>query len=255
MNPLKIGIKPAGDLDQIIQAIQTNCARNLPAFSPTPCKHDGTIVLVGSGPSVSFFVSEIKEHQKNGRPVFAVKGAHDFLMSHDITPDLWICLDPRDKRDGIQLKNNRTVYMLASRCDPVMFEHLADCNVMLWHSWSQDAEMPALNGKFCIGGGTTSGLRAINISYLMGFRNLVLYGYDSCLDTHNNLRVTGEKSETFLDVYVDHDQSRKFVCSTELAQQANEFQKVYEVMPDLNIEARGNGLIAAILSERKRRAA
>jgi hypothetical protein len=37
-----------------------------------------------------------------------------------------------------------------------------------------------------------------------------------------------------------------------MAQQANEFQMVYTVMPDITVEAKGPGLIAAIINERKR---
>jgi hypothetical protein len=35
-----------------------------------------------------------------------------------------------------------------------------------------------------------------------------------------------------------------------MAQQANEFQLVFSVMPDITIEARGDGLIAEILRVR-----
>jgi hypothetical protein len=35
-----------------------------------------------------------------------------------------------------------------------------------------------------------------------------------------------------------------------MAQQANEFQMIYTVMPDITVEAVGPGLIAAIIKER-----
>jgi hypothetical protein len=36
-----------------------------------------------------------------------------------------------------------------------------------------------------------------------------------------------------------------------MAQQANEFQLIYSTMPDVQIEARGDGLIAEILKVRR----
>ena len=36
-----------------------------------------------------------------------------------------------------------------------------------------------------------------------------------------------------------------------MAQQANEFQMIYTVMPDITVEAVGPGLIAAIIKERQ----
>jgi hypothetical protein len=101
------------------------------------------------------------------------------------------------------------------------------------------------------GGGTTSGMRAINIGYLLGYRKFVLYGYDSCNDAEGKKRFTGEMTGPTLDVYVGAEK-RKFTCNAAMAQQANEFQMLYAVMPDITVEAKGPGLIAAIIDERKR---
>jgi uncharacterized Rossmann fold enzyme len=249
MKPLEITVELAGDVGEILNAIRINSARNLQTISPVPCRHDGTIVLAGSGPSLAHHLDELRGHQAKGRPIIAIKGAHDYLISHNITPDMWVCLDPRDKRDGIQRKNKHTTYLLASRCHPVMFEHLSDCKVMLWHSWSQEAELPALGDKWCIGGGTTSGLRAVNIGYVLGFRKFVMYGYDSCV-SGDTLRVDGSKGDRLLNVYVG-ESGRKFVTTPEMAQQAKEFQRIYEIMPDVDIVSRGDGLITAIIAERQ----
>jgi hypothetical protein len=39
-----------------------------------------------------------------------------------------------------------------------------------------------------------------------------------------------------------------------MAQQANEFQMIYSVMPEITVEAKGPGLIAAIIEERRKMA-
>lgn len=249
MQPLEITVQVAGDIGEILNAIRANSARNLPTISPAPCQHDGTFVLAGSGPSLKDYLDELREHKAKGRPIVAIKGAHDYLIDNGIMPDLWICLDPRDKREGIQRKNKHTTYLLASRCHPAMFEHLADCKVLMWHSWSQEAELPALDDKWCIGGGTTSGLRAVNIGYVLGFRKFIMYGYDSCVNG-DTLRVDGSKGTRLLNVYVGSS-TRKFVTTPEMAQQAKEFQRIYEIMPDVDIVSRGDGLITAILAERE----
>jgi hypothetical protein len=53
-----------------------------------------------------------------------------------------------------------------------------------------------------------------------------------------------------IDVYVGKHK-RKFTCNMAMAQQANEFQLIYGVMPDITIEAKGDGLIAEILKTRR----
>lgn len=198
------------------------------------------------------FVDEIREHQRAGRPIVSVKAAHDFLCENGITPDLWVNLDPRDRTSGIQRANDHTVYLVASRCPPVTFEHLKNRKILLWHSWTDSPEIKAVGaGKLAIGGGTTSGMRAINIGYILGYRKFVLYGYDSCNRADGIKRFTGEKTGPTLDVFIGAEK-RKFICNAAMAQQANEFQMIYTVMSDITVEAKGPGLIAAIIEERRK---
>jgi len=198
------------------------------------------------------FIDEIRAQREMGRPIVAVKAAHDYLCDHGITPDIWVNLDPRDRTNGIQKANDHTVYFVASRCPPITFDHLKGRKITLWHSWSDGPECKALpGGKLAVGGGTTSGMRAINIGYLLGYRKFMLYGYDSCNDAEGKKRFTGEMTGPTLDVYVGAEK-RKFTCNAAMAQQANEFQMLYAVMPDITVEAKGPGLIAAIIDERKR---
>jgi hypothetical protein len=110
-------------------------------------------------------------------------------------------------------------------------------------------------GKLAVGGGTTSGLRAVNIGYLLGFRNFTLYGYDSCNRADGVKRFTGDKAGVSIDVFVGGPTGRKFNCNMAMAQQANEFQKLFDVMGDITVDARGPGLIAEIMRVRNERKA
>ena len=250
MHPLAIDVQQVGVAESLEDNIRTNMQRGLPEIAPAFYFHDGTFVIVGSGPSLPDFIEEIKQEKAKGRTIVAIKGAHDFLCEHGIEPDLFISVEPRDRRNNLQRKNQHTVYLLASRVNTDVFEHLKDCKVMLWHSWSMERECRVFKGKFAIGGGTTSGLRAINIGYILGFRKFKMYGMDSCLAKDGETkRFTGEKAGKIIDVHVG---GKKFLCTLALAVQANEFQELYNIMPDAHIEAVGDGLIAAILDERKR---
>lgn len=252
MKKLELTVQAAGTPEELCSNIRSALARGLPELTPAPTSHDGTFVCVASGWSMPSFIDEIRAQREMGRPIVAVKAAHDYLCDHGIDPDIWVNLDPRDRTNGIQKANNHTVYFVASRCPPITFDHLKDRKIMLWHSWSDGPECKALpGGKLAIGGGTTSGMRAINIGYLLGYRKFVLYGYDSCNDAEGKKRFTGEMTGPTLDVYVGAEK-RKFTCNAAMAQQANEFQMLYAVMPDITVEAKGPGLIAAIIDERKR---
>ncbi len=252
LQPLKLDVSQFGVAGQHQPAIRAALARGLPEFAPALVAHDGTMVIAGSGPSLPAFIEELKEERTKGRPILAVNGAHDFLCEHDCIPDLFLTVDPRDLRHNLRRKNDQTIYLLASRVAPEVFDHLHDCRVMLWHSAGHPLEMPAFVGTGVkkIGGGPTSGLRAIAVAYLMGFRKLVLYGFDSCNDDQGRKRFDSGTVAVTTDVVVG---GRTFICNMAMADQANQFQfSAYGMLPDLHLDVKGDGLLAAIVAERRK---
>lgn len=234
--------------DDVRPNVVSALKRTLPEPAPALCSHDGTFVVVGSGPSLPNFIEEIKQERVKGRPICSVKGSHDFLCENGIEPDLFLSVEPRDRREHLQHANNHTTYLIASRCDPVMFDHLQGKRVMRWHSWSSNENWPELKGKLLIGGGTTSGLRAVTFGYVQGYRKFSLYGMDSCLAADKKTkRFTGELAGMVTDRIVD---GRTFYCNGAMALQADEFQEYYKTMPDIHFDVKGDGLIAAIVKTR-----
>jgi uncharacterized Rossmann fold enzyme len=228
-------------------------ARGLPEFQPALLPHDGNIVVCGSGPSLPSFIEDIRAEREKRRPIIAVKGAHDLLCANGIQPDMFVSCEAKPRLENVQRKNQKTVYMLSSRCAPELFDWLEDHKVIVWHSYAeQDAQINELSGRNLIGGGTTSGLRAVTLAYLLGFHKVTLYGFDSCL--------AGDKRKRYdSGVMADHQivdrivYGRRFLCNGALSMQADEFQEYYKILPDVTFDVKGDGLIAAIVAERKRR--
>lgn len=198
---------------------------------------------------------EIAAERAKGRPILACNGAHDFLCERGLEPELFLTVDPRTTLIGnTQRKNPNTIYLLASRCHPELFDHLKDCKVILWHSWCNEPEKEAFRGKPAIGGGTTSGTRAMYVGYVMGYRRFTVYGLDSCLAPDKiTKRFSGElaNEKTVMDVRVGDGQT--FYCNPPMAQQADEVQNIKKTLPDASFDFKGPGLIAAIWDERRRR--
>lgn len=245
-----------GSDEEIAAQISANLARGLPEFKSALCVNDGHFVVVGSGPSLPLFIDEIKEERLKGRPICAVKGAHDLLCEHDLEPDLFVSVDPRPRHENIRMANSRTIYVLASRCHPEMFETLKDRKIVVFHAYSEREECKTWlkEGKVGVGGGTTSGLRAVTIGTILGFHKFILYGMDSCLANDKmTKRFTGEKAGQIIDIKVGReDAQRTFYANAALAQQANEFQDHYKFIPGIEFEIKGDGLLAAIVEERRR---
>lgn len=252
MELLSIKCENYGTAEDNKANIRSALARGLPEITPALCRHDGTFVVAASGPSLPDFVDAIKAEVAKGRPVCAVNGAYDFLVEAGITPDLALTVDPRPMPQNFKNPQAETVFLLASRVNPEVFERLKEHRVMLWHSFGSMEEAEAWKGKPSIGGGSTSGMRAITMGYIMGYRKFVLYGMDSCLaGDRETKRFTGEKAGSTFEVQVGAS-GRRFWCNGAMAQQGQEFQDLFSSLDGIQIEAKGNGLIAAILEERKR---
>lgn len=250
MQPLRLQVDHYGAPASNGANITSALGRKLPELTPGLCRHDGHFVIVGSGPSLPEFVDDIKTEQVLNRPICTVNGAYDFLINNAIVPDLFLTVDPRPMPQNVTKPHTDTVFLLASRANPELFERLKDHKVMLWHSFGVVDETQYYQGKSSIGGGSTSGLRAITVGYVMGFRKFILYGMDSCLaEDRLTKRFTGEQAGQVVDVIVG---DRTFYCNGAMAQQAQEIQELMNSLPDLHLDIKGDGLLAAIWAERAR---
>ena len=251
MHPLRLLVSTYGTDESNGANIVSARARGLPELQPALCAHDGHFVVAGSGPSLPDFVEDIRAEQSAGRPICAVNGAYDFLVDNGIIPTFFLTVDPRRMPQNVTKPQEETIFLLASRANPELFDRLANHKVMLWHSFGNVDETRFYEGSRAIyGGASTSGLRAVTIAYIMGFRNIVLYGMDSCLAADNlTKRFTGEKAGQVIDVIVG---DRTFWCNGAMAQQAKEVQEYPQFLEGLHLEFKGNGLLAAIWAERKR---
>ena len=265
MELLDLPVHQYGTADELRGNIRGALARGLPEFAPALCAHDGTFVIVGSGPSMPQFVDDLRAEKAAGRPICAVNHAHDSLVTQGIEPTFFLTIDPRPRADyHLTTLPQDTIYLLASRVHPEMFDRLKDHKVMLWHAWAdQDMADSIWDSRtaFLVGGGTTSGIRAINVGYILGFRKFVLYGLDSCLAPDGKTkRFNGDGSGQMTKVQVGwfrgteqgcDPQSREFVSNYAMAMQAKDFNRVYVDMPNATFDVKGDGLLAAIVAQRK----
>lgn len=253
-----------GSAAEICANIRSALDRGLPEFAPALCSHDGTFVVVGSGPSLPAYVDDLRAESVRGRPICAINHAHDFLIDHGIEPTFFLTLDPRPRANH-HLRNvsDQTIYLLASRCHPEMFDRLNGKNVMLWHAWAIQDETEDIfrtRKTYFVSGGTTSGIRAIYVGYLMGFRKFALYGMDSCLSADGLKRFNGDRSGVTVTVRVGgfrgeeescDPNARAFICNYAMAKQGEDFQTCYRDMPDVSFDVKGDGLLAAMVEQRK----
>ena len=249
--PLKITGKCVAEDETLFANMDAAIARGYPQVREAQPAKSGAILLVASAPSVKGQLELIKKMKAAGSPIVAIKGAHDWLIDNGVIPDYALAIDPQEHRIAFYKPQPNVHYMIASQCHPAMFDNLDGCQVTLWHPYVKKGQDRPKNSML-IGGGTTSGLRAISLFYVLGYRQFELFGFDSCNDG-NLLRVNGEglkDGDKLIEVKID-PQGETFYCNTAMALQAEHFQTYYDYLPDATFNGHGYGLIQAIIKKRE----
>jgi uncharacterized Rossmann fold enzyme len=249
--PLKITGKCVAEDETLFANMDAAIARGYPQVKEAQPAQSGAILLVASAPSVKGQLELIKKMKAAGSPIVAIKGAHDWLIDNGVIPDYALAIDPQEHRIAFYKPQPNVHYMIASQCHPAMFDNLDGCQVTLWHPYVKRGQDRPKNCML-IGGGTTSGLRAISLFYVLGYRQFELFGFDSCNDGEV-LRVNGEglkDGDKLIEVKIDL-QGETFYCNTAMALQAEHFQTYYDYLPDATFNGHGYGLIQAIIKKRE----
>ena len=256
MQPLQIKAKCVAGPEERLEHIKSALARGLEDFGPSN-PHDKEVAIVGSGPSVKKQIKRIRRMKEKGAMILAVKGAHDFLIENKIIPHAALAVDPQThivscfRKKLPEGEPVRPAYLIASQCHPELFDYLSDQRVILWHLLATSSHK-FLEGRFQVGGGSTSGSRGLVLAWCMGFRKIHLFGFDSCLEGQgaSKLRkITGERwgseQEQVLELVCE---GKTFFADPAMAAQANEIQDVIGMLEGAQIKAWGKGLIQTVIN-------
>lgn len=175
-------LSPAIPAERMLANMRSAIARGLPLLSIQK-PHDLRLSVAGGGPSL------VDTYQKLEGIVATQNGTLRWLLEHDVRPGLCAVMDAGEHIADMLVADPKVHYLIASVCDPSVFDKLKGCDVRLWHVSPDSLEDPqgaisildeAYGDQwFAIGGGCTMGLRWIDLGYLLGFRQFDLHGLDS----------------------------------------------------------------------------
>ncbi len=156
-------------------------------FTPDTRPKRGRFNIVGGAPSLRRSLKAIKKRLKRGEPVFAINQAAQYLVDNGIVPTAVISLDGLPTVAEMIPIRDDIDYYVASQCSPRLFDALKGRRVILWHAWDSAYDLEEIlerSGKpwVTVGGGRTSALRCISLAWLMGYKNIHMYGVDSSYD-------------------------------------------------------------------------
>lgn len=224
-------------------------ARKLPTIHVKP-EHTGVWVVAAGGPSLKNELRALKKHKKRGHKIVSVNGSHDYLIQNGIKPDYMIMVDPKQSnKHFVETPKKGVTYLIGASCHPDVFDALEGYDLKVWYPVNGAGEDDLIaSSPVQIGGGPTVGLRAVNIGYVLGYREIHLYGMDGCLkDSKHHAYPQPENDEKIvMDIIF---LGEVYYCHTWMAKQAEffiEFMKQNKY--DMKIKVHSPGLLKHIES-------
>lgn len=252
---------PEGELNVDVQKFYAQRKRGLnlrlPQITHMLPPVECPIAIVGSGTSVKSCLGELRDLIAAGAQVVAVKRAHEWLLDMDIVPDFAVHCDAQESTAKIFARpQNNTTYLIASHCHPSIWEHLAAYNVAVFHcriKHDDDDWNPALPR---VSGGPTTGERAIVLMYILGARNVHLFGFDSTVRDDRVFRIDKadavtavDKVENVVEVQVAGE---LFLTTADLHAQIKHIPTTLKPLHGIKITTHGKGLFQAVVAQGKR---
>lgn len=244
-------------MDVMIEQATENLKRGLPQFAEIP-GHTIEALIVGGGPSLSECLPNLRLRKQRGGVIYALNGAHDWLIERNIVPDFHVLLDARpDNVCFVQRPHKNVAYLVAAQCHSSIYEALRGFEVVQWIACtdspendqklaSQFPEMPIM----LVGGGATVGLKTMNLAYLAGHRKISLFGMDSSYRGEANHAYPQPLNDKESRITV-HAAGKDFICAPWMAKQATEFQAQARqlIQAGCRITVTGDGLIPWIAKQ------
>lgn len=218
--------------------------------------HDGKAIVVSAGLSLPKYLKEIKEKQRQGAKIFAVKHALPTLLKAGIVPWALVVLDPRNVKGesthGIVRTSlldsipKETKCFIASMSDPSVTRHIMkrNKNCYGWHAYTnslaQFKKIPP--NALMVTGGTCAAWRCIGLGNTLGFTEFDLYGFDFYVDPKSvDLKAKDEKGRPkYLKIAVG-PKRKKFYSTGELVAAAQDAQEIFKRVPDMGLVVRCHG--------------
>lgn len=207
---------------------------------------DKHVAIVGGAPSIDGLIEEIKWRQSQGHEIWALNKTALYLNGKGITPDAMIVIDAREKNIEFVRDAKAKNYYFASQVHPVLFDAVPQAKVFhlaidgMVELIQDDPRVTCATGV-----GKTVGTNAMALAYMLGFQNVHLYGYDSCLKEdqhHAYYQDLTDKEKATIEVECG---GRKFLSTPWMLDQVDAFQSALPLLlkEGMVITTHGDGLL------------
>ncbi|HVZ60627.1 MAG TPA: class I SAM-dependent methyltransferase [Terriglobales bacterium] len=220
-------------------------------IEPVP-EHDGVAIICAGGPSLKEEMASIQAHVQAGAKVFACNAVPYTLATFGVDADFHVIVDARPENAAFVAGiNSKTTCLYASTCVRALHDAAME-RLVLWHPAFPEALDIVGRDKerAYIGGGTTCGMKAMVLAWVLGYRNIHLYGFDSCYRGNAHHAYPQPLNDGELTVEAEFD-GKTYKCSPWMIQQAEDFEIFAPNLMDngAKLFVHGAGLIPDIASQ------
>jgi hypothetical protein len=162
---------PAG-ADQLVRNVRHALSLGLPELRDFEYPREETLSIIANGPSA-------REAPLEG-VTLALNGALRLFTDRGLAPTFWAACDPQPLvAEFLKDAPEDTVYLVASKCDPSVFQALVGRRVVLWHV-HEEATAPLFTTSR-IAPGVSITICAFELMARLGYRAFETWGWDGCL--------------------------------------------------------------------------
>lgn len=233
---------PPETLFSHIRQNSTNCPRWIKQL----LAHDGVALLCGSGPSIRHDLLDIRTRQARGAKIFALNAAAKYLHDRDIHPDFQVLIDA--KEESVGLIGPAKQHLFGATVNPKCFEVKPDAT--LFHLQVDDddlqADIDALapHEYSMMSTAVSVGLVSSILAFVMGYRKLHFYGYDSSHEDNESHVVRQAMNDDVACMNVSFC-GKDYVASLPMKLQAERFMQIAHLLKSERCELvmHGTGLL------------
>lgn len=247
--------------DVVFDQIRSSLSRDLKQIAPADEQPDQKVIVLGSGPSLNDYVDEIKEHKANGAKIVTMNGTYAWAKEHDLWPVTQFMIDARPfNQRFVDPVDDQNLFVIASQCHPELFDKLPDDRTFVYQCNLDQGSVDICNEVlgtmyedwFPVPGGSTVMLRCLPALFMLGFRDVEVYGFDSCFmdeehhafdQPENDVPQKHKDRVGFVTI-----EGKRFAVEPWMLCQANEFVNCKQLLlRDMDLKVHGSGLIAHCL--------
>lgn len=232
-----------------------NLKRGLEEIERGEVRND-PLYIVCSGPSLLDTWEILKDRPGE---IWALNAAFDWLCEKGVRPDYGVCLACEEPiLRYFQYCSTGDKFYFASQTHPVLMDRALSrgCSVKLFHVAAPEGwDMPVPKDNLIFGAGTV-GTRAIDLAWVLGFRDVHILGMDACLSPDGRIAVETPMYDDRRDALRTFTTNgRAFVAMPSHARQVEDFASVLRPLTGMTVTMYGDGMLQWSLNQPQENAA